>query len=61
VARPPLSEGSCIAHKYRADHRVERWSHTLKVFNENHKYPGYDIIVFRKKLLVEELELFIEK
>ncbi|MEK9131851.1 MAG: class I SAM-dependent methyltransferase [Patescibacteria group bacterium] len=36
-----------------------RWWSTLKVFNENHKYLGYSIIVFRKRSVVEEPELFI--
>lgn len=37
----------------------EKWSKILKVFNENHKYLGYTITVFRKRLTVEEPELFI--
>ena len=36
-----------------------RWLSILKVFNENHKFLGYSIIVFRKRLVVEEPELFI--
>ncbi|MHB8710087.1 MAG: class I SAM-dependent methyltransferase [Minisyncoccota bacterium] len=36
-----------------------RWLSILKVFNENHKYLGYSIIVFRKRPVVEEPELFI--
>jgi ubiquinone/menaquinone biosynthesis C-methylase UbiE len=38
----------------------KRWLKTLKVFNVNHQYLGYDIIVFRKRLLFEEPELFLE-
>lgn len=37
----------------------KRWLSILKVFNENHKYLGYSIIVFRKRPVVEEPELFI--
>ena len=37
----------------------KRWLSILKVFNENHKFLGYSIIVFRKRLVVEEPELFI--
>lgn len=37
----------------------ERWTNILKVFNENHKYLGYDIIVSRKRVEPEEPELFI--
>lgn len=36
----------------------KKWLNILKVFNENHKYLGYSIIIFRKRLLVEEPELF---
>ena len=36
-----------------------RWLNILKIFNENHKYLGYSIIVFRKRPVVEEPELFI--
>ena len=36
-----------------------RWLSILKVFNENHKFLGYSIIVFRKRLVVEDPELFI--
>ncbi|TSC58968.1 MAG: hypothetical protein Greene041679_11 [Parcubacteria group bacterium Greene0416_79] len=36
-----------------------RWMSILKVFNENHKYLGYSIIVFRKRPVAEEPELFI--
>lgn len=36
----------------------ERWSHNLHVFNENHKYLGYSILIFRKRLYSEEPELF---
>jgi len=35
-----------------------RWLSILRVFNENHKYLGYSIIVFRKRPVVEEPELF---
>jgi len=37
----------------------KRWLSILKVFNENHKFLGYSIIVFRKRPVVEEPELFI--
>jgi len=37
----------------------KRWLSILKVFNENHGYLGYSIIVFRKRQVVEEPELFI--
>jgi len=36
-----------------------RWLSILKVFNKNHRYLGYSIIVFRKRPVVEEPELFI--
>ncbi len=39
----------------------DKWMNILKVFNENHKYLGYDIIIFRKRLEPEEPELFISK
>jgi ubiquinone/menaquinone biosynthesis C-methylase UbiE len=39
----------------------EKWKKILKVFNENHRYLGYDIIMFRKRLEPEEPELFISK
>jgi ubiquinone/menaquinone biosynthesis C-methylase UbiE len=35
-----------------------RWKKTLNVFNENHKYLGYMLTLFRKRVLPEELELF---
>lgn len=38
-----------------------KWTGILKVFNENHKYLGYDIIIFRKRLEPEEPELFISE
>lgn len=38
-----------------------KWQNILKVFNENHKYLGYDIIMFRKRVEPEEPELFISK
>lgn len=37
----------------------KKWLRILEVFNENHKYLGYDIILFRKRPLPEEPELFI--
>jgi ubiquinone/menaquinone biosynthesis C-methylase UbiE len=37
----------------------EKWASILKVFNENHKYLGYDIVIFRKQQIFEEPELFI--
>lgn len=36
-----------------------KWLNILKSFNENHKYLGYDLLIFRKRLLFEEPELFI--
>lgn len=37
----------------------KRWLNALGIFNENHKYLGYDLLIFRKRLLFEEPELFI--
>lgn len=37
----------------------KKWLSILKVFNDNHKFLGYSIIVFRKRLILEEPELFI--
>lgn len=39
----------------------DKWTNILKIFNENHKYLGYDIIIFRKRIEPEEPELFISK
>lgn len=38
-----------------------RWTKILNVFNENHRYLGYDIIIYRKRTDQEEPELFITK
>lgn len=38
-----------------------RWTDILKIFNENHKYLGYDIIICRKRVDSEEPELFVSK
>lgn len=35
-----------------------RWTDTLRVFNENHRYLGYLLVLFRKRHLPEEMELF---
>jgi ubiquinone/menaquinone biosynthesis C-methylase UbiE len=35
-----------------------RWQQTLTVFNENHRYLGFVLAVFRKRYLPEEPELF---
>lgn len=35
-----------------------RWRQTLDVFNENHKYLGFMLTLFRKRALPEEPELF---
>lgn len=37
----------------------ERWLETLRVFNENHRYLGFVLGVFRKRALPEEPELFV--
>ncbi len=34
----------------------DKWKNILKVFNENHKYLGYDLILFRKRIEPEEPE-----
>lgn len=36
-----------------------KWASTLEVFNENHKYLGFTIAIFRKRIIEEEPELFI--
>lgn len=36
----------------------ERWLAILEVFNENHKYLGYIITIFRKRLTPEEPSIF---
>ena len=36
-----------------------KWLEIINVFNENHKYLGYDIMIFRKRTDSEEPELFI--
>lgn len=38
----------------------ERWRSHINVFNENHKYLGYVIQIYRKRKYEEEPELFIE-
>lgn len=37
----------------------KKWSRILNIFNENHKYLGYDMVIFRKREIFEEPELFI--
>lgn len=37
----------------------DRWRKTINIFNENHKYLGFIRIVFRKRYLEEEPELFL--
>lgn len=39
----------------------KKWTNTLRIFNENHKYLGYNIIVLRKRIGSEEPELFLSK
>lgn len=36
----------------------DRWYRTLKIFNENLKYVGYQLILYRKAHIAEEPELF---
>tara|TARA_R110000868_G_scaffold138329_1_gene352345 strand:- start:57994 stop:58830 length:837 start_codon:yes stop_codon:yes gene_type:complete len=36
----------------------ERWGNTISAFNENHKYLGYILVLFRKRYLEEESEFF---
>ncbi|AWN81518.1 hypothetical protein DK880_00184 [Candidatus Cardinium hertigii] len=36
----------------------ERWKHMLTVFNQNHHYLGYFSLLLRKRLELEEDELF---
>lgn len=36
----------------------KRWTTTLRAFNENHKYLGFILAVFRKREIKEEPELF---
>lgn len=36
----------------------ERWLKTISVFNENHKYLGFIMVLFRKSYIQEESELF---
>ena len=38
-----------------------KWHDILTVFNENHKYLGYDMLIFRKRVEPEEPELFISQ
>ena len=35
-----------------------KWKDYIDIFNENHKYLGYFIAIFRKRLIEEEPELF---
>lgn len=37
---------------------LEKWRGYISVFNENHKYLNYSILIFRKTLYPEEPELF---
>lgn len=39
----------------------EKWKEYIDIFNENHRYLGYYIAIFRKNLVPEEPELFIRK
>lgn len=36
----------------------ERWTNTICIFNENHKYLGFLLAIFRKRYLPEEIALF---
>lgn len=38
----------------------DRWKKTIIIFNENHKYTGFQIVLFRKAHLPEEMEIFSE-
>jgi len=38
-----------------------KWREYIDIFNENHKYLGYFIALFRKRAYPEEPELFIKK
>lgn len=39
----------------------KRWHHIISVFNENHRYLGFILSVFRKRHLPEEQEFFYTK
>lgn len=39
----------------------KKWKKYIDIFNENHRYLGYFIAIFRKNLIPEEPELFIRK
>lgn len=36
----------------------DRWYKTISIFNENHKYLGYILVLFRKRKIEEEVEFF---
>ena len=36
----------------------ERWKQTISIFNQNHKYLGFILVLFRKAHIEEEPELF---
>lgn len=38
-----------------------KWRRYINIFNENHKYLGYFIAIFRKNVYEEEPELFIQR
>lgn len=37
----------------------KRWTEILSIFNENHKYLGYVLVLYRKRQVPEEPELFL--
>lgn len=38
---------------------AERYSHCMKIFNENLKYCGFSLLIYQKRLAEEEEELFL--
>lgn len=55
LAKPHLSE---LAPELCAA-LADRYRHCMTVFNENLKYCGYSIILFQKRMIKEEPELFL--
>lgn len=39
----------------------EKFQYFMNLFNENLKYAGYSILIYQKKLIHEEMELFLTK
>ncbi len=52
-----LKEFSCSEKKILKD----RFSYFISLFNENLKYAGYSILIYQKKLIHEEPEIFLTK